>query len=167
MTSYVVLLRHGAAVSKEVNPDRPLDTDGIIQASTAGIELSATLSGYGIKQVRVLHSKHLRAQQTAEFVAKELNNTQIASTVGKQDGLCPNDPPDVVLQQIKRDRPPPSAALILVGHLPQLHLLSQLMEFDLLKESDFPDAGGLLVQYPDIGDEDEEWELLRQFDVSD
>ena len=33
-----------------------------------------------------------------------------------------------------------------MGHLPQLFLLSQLMEFDLLKESDFPVAGGLLVE---------------------
>ena len=53
-----------------MDPERPLDAEGTMQASLSGLEIGATLTGYGVKRVRLLHSSKLRAKQTAELVAK-------------------------------------------------------------------------------------------------
>mmetsp|Transcript_45167 Transcript_45167/g.75351 ORF Transcript_45167/g.75351 Transcript_45167/m.75351 type:complete len:167 (-) Transcript_45167:255-755(-) len=164
MGSYVVLLRHGTAVAEEADPERPLDSEGTMQASMTGLEVGATLTGYGVKQVRLLHSSKLRAKQTAELVAKELENVKIPTTVSETEGLKPNDDFKGIIARIKKERPEPKSALLLVGHLPQLHKVSTALGFDALEEKDFPAAGGLLIEYPETDDPEEEWDLLRQFD---
>jgi phosphohistidine phosphatase SixA len=70
MTSYLVLLRHANAVAKEVDASQPLDVDGLVSASTAGVELSAIFAGYGIHTARLWHSKATRSKQTADQLVK-------------------------------------------------------------------------------------------------
>jgi len=83
--TFLVLLRHGNAVAEQVDPERPLDDEGTMQACMSGLEVGATLTSYGVKQVRLLHSSKLRAKQTAELVAKELTSVSIATTVSPNE----------------------------------------------------------------------------------
>mmetsp|Transcript_11708 Transcript_11708/g.15904 ORF Transcript_11708/g.15904 Transcript_11708/m.15904 type:complete len:168 (+) Transcript_11708:138-641(+) len=163
MASYLILLRHGNAVPAEVDPERPLDVAGEFQASTTGVEIAATCKGYKITDIKILHSKKLRAKQTAKIVEKELALVKFGTSVSSSEGLNPNDPVPALVKLIKASQPAPNDALMLVGHLPQLGLLAAELGFDALGEEDFPVAGGLLIKYPANDEEEEEWELLRQF----
>eukprot|EP00976_Prorocentrum_cordatum_P019982 404909-Prorocentrum_minimum.AAC.1 len=91
--SFLILLRHGNAVAEQVDPERPLDVEGSMQASMSGLEVGATLTGYGVKQVQLLHSPKLRAKQTAELVARELNSVSIATTVSPSQSPSQNRAP--------------------------------------------------------------------------
>mmetsp|Transcript_20924 Transcript_20924/g.45884 ORF Transcript_20924/g.45884 Transcript_20924/m.45884 type:complete len:117 (-) Transcript_20924:593-943(-) len=112
--TFLVLLRHGNAVAEQVDPERPLDDEGTMQACMSGLEVGATLTSYGVKQVRLLHSSKLRAKQTAELVAKELTSVSIATTVSEVEGLKPNDDCKHIVSRIKKERPESLNAILLV-----------------------------------------------------
>jgi phosphohistidine phosphatase SixA len=58
------------ARASQVDATQPLDVDGLVSASTAGVELSAIFAGYGIHTARLWHSKATRSKQTADQLVK-------------------------------------------------------------------------------------------------
>jgi len=118
MTLYLV--RHGQALPKYEDPQRPLSDQG-----QADIRKVATFLGErGTVQVsRILHSGKLRARQTAEALAERLKAT---GSVSETDGLAPLDDPTVWAGRLaKLDED-----LILVGHLPHMGKLAALLLTD-------------------------------------
>ena len=101
------LVQHGEACSKEINPDRPL-TD---QGKTDIERLAALLKQAGIRVERVIHSGKLRAEQTAEHLAKAIAPGVELETSGLID---PNDNPKAFDWQSESW----DTDTLIVGHLP-------------------------------------------------
>ncbi|HBT41126.1 MAG TPA: phosphohistidine phosphatase SixA, partial [Rhodospirillaceae bacterium] len=55
------LVRHGLALTKDENPDRPLSAQGQKDVK----RMASFLGRAGVRMPRVIHSEILRAQQTA------------------------------------------------------------------------------------------------------
>jgi phosphohistidine phosphatase len=119
------ILRHGIAVERDLKncPDdsrRPLTLKGedrIKMVCDAIQSLDVTFD-------QILSSPFLRARQTADIVAAELN---LRSVLAFRDELKPGGDFKAVLRQINLLRPAPENVLI-VGHEPDLsHLISQLI----------------------------------------
>ena len=114
------LVQHGEACAKEVDPERPLTDVG-----QADIErLAAFLEQAGIQVERVIHSGKLRAEQTAERLAKVAAPGVELETSGL---INPNDNPkafDWQSESWNRDT-------LIVGHLPFMaKLVSHLITED-------------------------------------
>ena len=111
------LVQHGEAVTKDVDPDRPLSYEG----RGAVTRMTAFLSNAGISVDRVLHSGKTRARQTAEIFAKSIAESGLTEAIS---GINPNDPVDDFLAYIERINTP----TMVVGHLPFMaKLVSQLV----------------------------------------
>jgi phosphohistidine phosphatase len=114
------LVQHGLAVDPAEDPARPLSDDGRREVeSVAGIA-----AHFGLPVKRVVHSGKLRARQTAELLAAQLNPVE---GVVARDGLAPKDDVAAFVDVGLED------GLMVVGHLPFLERL----------------AGQLLVDDPD------------------
>ena len=101
------LVQHGHAVSKDVDPGRPLSPQGGRDVE----RMAGFLDKSGVSVDRILHSGKMRAHQTAEILADKL---LLKGEVEAIPGINPND--SVVdfagkLHKIKHDS-------MLVGHLP-------------------------------------------------
>jgi phosphohistidine phosphatase len=112
----VYLVQHGEARPESEDPERPLAYAGRAQVEAAAQHLAAC----GITVSRILHSGKLRARQTAGIFAQYLDP---AVDVMKQDGLGPNDDPEIAMQVLTRSREP----VMIVGHLPHLSRLASLL----------------------------------------
>lgn len=114
------LVQHGEACEKEVNPDRPLTEQGKDDVD----RLATLLKQAGIKVDRVIHSGKLRAEQTAERLAKVIAPGVELETSGL---INPNDNPkafDWQSESWDRDT-------LIVGHLPFMaKLVSHLVVED-------------------------------------
>jgi len=109
----VYLVQHAKPKSKEEDPDRPLSNEG----KNDIIKIVKFLPQLNIK--KVLHSSKLRAQQTAEILAKSLK-----AEVINGDALEPLADPAIWAQRLDKE----SEDVMLVGHLPHLaKLASQLL----------------------------------------
>ncbi len=109
----VYLVQHAKPKSKEEDPDRPLSNEG----KNDIIKIIKFLPQLNIK--KVLHSSKLRAQQTAEILAKSLK-----AEVINGDALEPLADPAIWAQRLDKE----SEDVMLVGHLPHLaKLASQLL----------------------------------------
>ena len=109
----VYLVQHAKPKSKEEDPDRPLSNEG----KNDIIKIVKFLPQLNIK--KVLHSSKLRAQQTAEILAKSLK-----AEVINGDALEPLTDPAIWAQRLDKE----SEDVMLVGHLPHLaKLASQLL----------------------------------------
>ncbi len=101
------LVQHGDALSKEIDPERPLSEKGQHDVQkTANFLMQA-----GVRVQSVLHSGKTRAQQTAVTLARAVMPDGKVETVG---GIAPND--DVAafaatLESVVEDT-------FVVGHLP-------------------------------------------------
>jgi len=101
------LVQHGEACSKEVNPERPLTDQGELDID----RLAVFFEQAGIRVERVIHSGKLRAEQTAERLAKMIAPEVELETSGRMN---PNDDPtafDWQGESMDRDT-------LIVGHLP-------------------------------------------------
>ena len=101
------LVQHGEAVSKEIDPDRPLSDRGRRDVE----RIAALLAGAGLQVGQILHSGKTRASQTAAILADGLS---IERPPGARDGLNPKDPVKPVAAEIADF----TADTVLVGHLP-------------------------------------------------
>lgn len=116
------LVQHGEACAKEVDPDRPLTAQGQSDID----RLAAFLKAAGIQIERVIHSGKLRAQQTAERLAKELAPGVELETSGLMN---PNDNPKAFDWQSESwDRD-----ILIVGHLP---FMAKLVSHLLIDDED-------------------------------
>ncbi|MET1127888.1 MAG: phosphohistidine phosphatase SixA [Thermoproteota archaeon] len=111
----VCLVQHGEAVSEEVDPRRPLSERGRAEVE----RVARLLARAGFKPGRIIHSGKLRAQQTAEILAKELG----VERVEKGEGLDPLADPAPWLERLEAA----SEDTVVVGHLPFLAKLAGLM----------------------------------------
>lgn len=114
----VYLVHHGAALEADVDPQRPLSSEG--RAAVLALAREAV-----IRQVRpavIWHSGKLRARQTAEVFWRECN--ALADLIA-QRGLQPGDPPEWMADAIAAAAagvPDTAHAndIMIVGHMPHL-----------------------------------------------
>ena len=101
------LVQHGEAVAKEIDPDRPLSTQGKNDVA----RVAGFLKQSGISVCKILHSGKTRARQTAEILVHILlNNGHVEAIVG----IAPNDPVEAFAITI----PTLETNTMVVGHLP-------------------------------------------------
>ena len=113
----LLLAQHGAAQSKQQNPQRPLSEEGIADVN----RVANFMNEAGITVERVIHSGKLRAQQTAEIFAKAL---AAEASIEVNDSLNPNDDPEIFRNQIENSL----QDTLVVGHLPFMsNFVSQLV----------------------------------------
>ena len=116
MVVRVYLVRHGDAVSVEVNPHRPLSSSGRAQVA----ELAQLAESRGVQVEELCHSGILRAQETAAILAGYLNPPD---GVHPSAGLLPEDDPEIVKAELYAVGQP----IMLVGHLPYMGRLAALL----------------------------------------
>jgi phosphohistidine phosphatase len=131
----VYLVRHGEAMPKEEDPERPLTAAGRDDVS----RMAAWAATTGNHVAAIQHSGKLRAQQTAQIFADHLPEAPIPEAVS---GLAPNDDVKPIANQLRSEVHP----IMLVGHLPFLERLASLL---VAGNADAPvvtlDAGALLA----------------------
>ena len=110
------LVRHGAARSKEEDPDRSLTTEGRTDVD----RMAQHAALMDVNPERIWHSDKLRAAQTAEIMARVLSPRQ---GMGVMEGLAPNDDPSQAGMGVAAI----GVSAMLVGHLPHLNRLASLM----------------------------------------
>lgn len=111
------LVRHGQAVGKEIDRERPLSENGIAQTRVMGTFISRNLR---TNITTVYHSTKARAAQTAGTLTGLLpHQAQILVT----DGLLPGDDPGIWSNRVSSM----DTDTMLVGHLPHLSRLASLL----------------------------------------
>jgi phosphohistidine phosphatase SixA len=116
----IYLVRHGAAFSKEEDPERHLNNDGVNQCHLTG----RALNRLEIQLDLIVSSPKTRARQTAEIIAEEVgySREEIKITEALEPTALPKDTISYLndFADVKR--------IMLVGHLPLLgHLASELL----------------------------------------
>ena len=101
------LVQHGEALSKDVDPGRPLSPGGEHDI----VQLKQILNKSGITVDAVLHSGKMRAHQTAEILAEQL---LLKGEVEAISGINPNDPVQAFSIKVRRFK----HDTMVVGHLP-------------------------------------------------
>lgn len=119
------LVQHAEAMAEQQDPDRPLTANGAQNSRT----IAEVLKRSGMVSLdKILHSGKLRAQQTAQIFAQELDP---GSAVEQASDLGPVD--DVTIWAQKAADA--SGDLMLVGHLPYMSkMASRLLTGDPDKE---------------------------------
>ena len=121
------LVQHGEAVSKEVNPKRPLSERG-----RGDVErIAAFLGKAEISVAAIWHSGKERAQETAELLAISVGtlpgSTALPHGVESVSGIDPLDPPEEFARLVSDS----ADDLMVVGHLPFMaKLVSRLIVGD-------------------------------------
>ena len=110
------LVRHGDALTPDVDPERRLSEAGHRRVA----RMAAFLSGHGVAVQRVLHSGKPRAEQTAATLAAAVAP---ATAPEVRDGLSPNDPVEPLAAEIADWR----EDSLIAGHLPHLARLATLL----------------------------------------
>jgi phosphohistidine phosphatase len=110
------LVRHGDAVAAAANPARPLS-----QAGREAVEqIGRSARERQVEVSAIYHSGILRAQETAEILAKHLKPP---SGVKAISGLSPDDDPVAGKAELEAAADP----IMLVGHLPYMNRLVALL----------------------------------------
>ena len=110
------LVQHGAALDKDIDPDRPLSEQGNRDIQ----RLAERLQNWGVRLSWVIHSGKTRAQQTAEPLAKAVG---LLGPPIVETNLNPKDPPEPVADKVNQQMDD----LMLVGHMPFLGKLAALL----------------------------------------
>jgi phosphohistidine phosphatase len=113
----VYLVRHGSAMDKEENPERPLTEEGARQVDELGAFLAAR---WVFDEPLIWHSGKPRAEQTAVRLG-----SHVAPGVKPEHhaGLTPNARPE----QTARDLETARKDVMIAGHLPHLGRLAGLL----------------------------------------
>jgi phosphohistidine phosphatase len=115
------LIHHAQAVGPDVDPQRPLSSDGLAHAE----RLALAMKERGATPVAIWHSGKLRARQTAEAVLRHVAPFAEFKMVR---GLRPDDPVEIVATALRGE----SRDIAVVGHMPHLpSLLVTLAGFDV------------------------------------
>jgi phosphohistidine phosphatase len=120
---HVYLVQHAVAVPAEEDAERPLSTEGRSVLNSVAEHLGARRGLIQPAITEVWHSGKLRAQQTAEVLAKALCP---GATIAVQDDMNPKDDPRSVFKRLKKRREE-DTAILLAGHLPHLEGLASLL----------------------------------------
>lgn len=119
----VYLVRHGAAHTKEDDPERHLNKDGLGQCHLSGRALRRLDTMFDL----VISSPKVRARQTAEIIADEVGypKDEIKVTETLEPMASPKDTTSYLNNFTKKKN------IMLAGHLPLLGNLAS----ELLRES--------------------------------
>ena len=112
----VYLIRHGEAVSSNVDPQRPLSDKGRADVR----KIASFIKPLEISVEHVWHSGKPRAAQTAEILAETVSTEKGCSF---RDGLRPNANASAIADELEAY----DTDLMIVGHLPFLWNLSALL----------------------------------------
>jgi phosphohistidine phosphatase len=139
----LLLVHHGSAVGPDVDPRRPLSSQGL-----AAVErLAAEAARRGVKPSAVWHSGKLRTKQTAEAFWRACN--ALAEFSASRD-LQPDDPPQWFQDRLRGE----TRDLVVAGHFPHLpRLLARLLGREEAADT-FP-LNGVVALVSD--DEGETW----------
>jgi phosphohistidine phosphatase len=110
------LVRHGEAEPEHLSRRRPLTSDGRREVE----KVARAAAARRLKIAEILHSDKLRAQETAEILARFLSP---ARGVRKTSGLSPEDDPLLAKAELEAAE----ESLMLVGHLPHVGRLAALL----------------------------------------
>jgi len=110
------LVQHAMAVSKELDPDRPLTEEGRRDIQ----KVAAFVKPLNFAVDSLWHSGKTRARQTAEILARVVT---ITNEMAAHDGLTPNDN----VQAIKESIIYAGRDIMIVGHLPFMAKLASLL----------------------------------------
>ena len=116
-------MRHGEAASGQEDARRALTPAG----RSAVERVAWRVATVGLRPDAIYHSGMLRAQQTAEILARHLG---VANAVRAREGLQPEDAVEPVAEWLQRQADE-DHAIVVVGHLPFLdRLASRLLVGD-------------------------------------
>ncbi|MBN2181352.1 MAG: phosphohistidine phosphatase SixA [Sedimentisphaerales bacterium] len=140
------LVQHAKAASKEVDPNRPLTSEGLRDIQ----KVAKFVRPLNLAVYSLWHSGKTRARQTAEILAEVI---AVANETAAHDGLAPNDDVQAIKDIIASDQ----RDLMIVGHLPFMAKLASL----LLTGSEFSGTvafrqGGILCL---SCENDEQWQI--------
>ena len=112
----LLLVQHGEAKSKEIDPERSLTDAGIRKTK----KIASWLGRHHVNIEQIFHSGKKRAAQTADIFANRL-----APAKGVKDvpGLSPNDDVHDFADQLANQ----NGVLMVVGHLPFLDRLASFL----------------------------------------
>lgn len=151
--SALVLIRHGAAIDKDVDATQPLSQEGQAQAEFVGNALAAylelpseflpTLAQGTPCAVTVWHSDKERARGTASTVTQILTaaGCNVTQSTATGDVLSPNADPVEAKALIASSTSP---LIVCVGHLPHLQRLALTLGVEATVDA-FTPAGGVLL----------------------
>jgi phosphohistidine phosphatase len=108
MPTYLYLIQHAQAKSKEVDPQRSLTEAGEQDVS----RLAVLAARIGISVAEIRHSGKRRAEQTAAILAEKLSPAAVRAVAG----IDPNDDVRPIAEALQTLAEP----VMLVGHLPFL-----------------------------------------------
>jgi phosphohistidine phosphatase len=111
------LIQHGEAKPESEDPERSLTARGEEEVK----KISIAAKRLNIRPSKVFHSGKMRARQTAEIIAGDLQIP--AQSVQAVEGLNPNDRVLPWVERISRER----EDLMIMGHLPFLEKLTSLL----------------------------------------
>ena len=137
------LVRHGEAEKGPDDRARPLHARGREEVA----HLAAHLSSLGVRVAEIRHSGKVRAQQTAEILARALHAPLVET-----DGMQPDDEPAPLAGKLSAE----ARDLMLVGHLPHLAVLATL----LLRGSAHPPIQFRTAGLVRLRREDGRWRML-------
>ncbi len=109
------LVQHGEAVSKDIDPGRPLSPDGVMTVQS----IVTHMYNRHIELNRLCHSGKMRAHQTAEIFADTLF---VGGEITAIDGIKPNDDVEAFAKKTPELKPD----TMIVGHLP---FMAKLLSF--------------------------------------
>jgi phosphohistidine phosphatase len=112
----VYLIRHGDAVSSDVDPQRPLSDQGRIDVE----RVTSFIKPLGIHVEHIWHSGKSRAAQTAEIVAGAISAEKGCSA---RNGLGPNADVSNIADELQAY----DTDLMVVGHLPFMGNLASFL----------------------------------------
>jgi len=121
--SRIYLVQHGEAVSKDVDPGRPLTPKGMREITA----MARFLKNSNLQLAGILHSGKLRAEQTAGILAQTLLD---GATAGIVKHIYPNDSVQAFSGRLEQY----GSGSMFVGHLP---FMEKLVAY-LVCESDVP-----------------------------
>jgi phosphohistidine phosphatase len=109
----IYIVRHGKALSKDVDPEKNLSEQGRAEIWRVG----RVLRRCGVEVQTMFHSSKARARETAEIMASCLNP---GLEPQERAGLEPLDDVNEMVVQIQQSH----GGLMIVGHLPHLAKLT-------------------------------------------
>lgn len=105
------LAQHGISGSREIDPQRGLTAEGIIETE----RIANVAQGYGVRVEKIVHSGKRRAEQTASIFHQTLS---VSSPLEAVDGIDPLDSVQSFARTIM-----PDSSLMVVGHMPFMQRL--------------------------------------------
>jgi phosphohistidine phosphatase len=146
---FLYLVHHGDAVGPDVDPLRPLSSQGRAEVD----RIAAQAAGLGAKPAVVWHSGKLRAKQTAEAFWRACN--ALAELSATRD-LQPDDPPQWMRDRLRAE----PRDILIAGHFPYLPRLLALLVSGGEAGVSFPEHGIVALETLDEGQTwQERWRL--------